>query len=139
MSRTGPATPLPERVVALERGTEPFSGLPMIWAGGLLPDVPFDPTARAELLFDGTLKTWPPAPPDPFPGGSQFRRPRREAYAAHADNNDAAPRLLAAYAAEAAAFAYRPTISVLMPVYDVEVRWLSAAVESVRAQVYDHW
>src|SRR5437764_4627746 len=70
MSRTGPAIPLPERVVALERGTEPFSGLPMIWAGGLLPDVPFDPTARAELLFDGTLKTWLPARPLDSPAGA---------------------------------------------------------------------
>jgi len=32
-----------------------------------------------------------------------------------------------------------PLISIVMPVYNVERRWLSAAVESVRRQFYPHW
>lgn len=36
-------------------------------------------------------------------------------------------------------FAYRPTISVVMPVYDPEPEWLRAAIESVRNQVYGNW
>jgi len=32
-----------------------------------------------------------------------------------------------------------PTISIVMPVYNVERRWLSEAVESVRRQFYPHW
>jgi GT2 family glycosyltransferase len=32
-----------------------------------------------------------------------------------------------------------PTISIVMPVYDVERRWLLAAVDSVRNQFYPHW
>ncbi|HEX8845568.1 MAG TPA: glycosyltransferase [Pyrinomonadaceae bacterium] len=34
---------------------------------------------------------------------------------------------------------YRPLISVVMPVYNVEERWLRAAIESVLAQLYPHW
>jgi glycosyltransferase involved in cell wall biosynthesis len=33
----------------------------------------------------------------------------------------------------------RPLISVLMPVYDPNPAWLSAAIDSVRAQVYENW
>lgn len=33
----------------------------------------------------------------------------------------------------------RPLISIAMPVYNVEPRWLHAAVESVRRQFYPHW
>lgn len=32
-----------------------------------------------------------------------------------------------------------PSISVVMPVYDPDPRWLRAAIESVRSQVYDNW
>jgi len=32
-----------------------------------------------------------------------------------------------------------PLISIVMPVYNVERRWLDAAVESVRRQFYPHW
>ncbi|MGA9334836.1 MAG: glycosyltransferase [Rudaea sp.] len=32
-----------------------------------------------------------------------------------------------------------PLISIVMPVYNVESRWLMAAVESVRRQYYPHW
>ncbi len=40
---------------------------------------------------------------------------------------------------EAKRFAYRPTISVCMPVYNTEERWLTKALNSVCAQVYDDW
>lgn len=36
-------------------------------------------------------------------------------------------------------FDYLPTISLLMPVYNVDPRWLSAAIESVIDQIYPHW
>ena len=32
-----------------------------------------------------------------------------------------------------------PHISVLMPVYNIEEKWLRAAIESVRRQIYPHW
>lgn len=36
-------------------------------------------------------------------------------------------------------FSYRPLISIIMPVYNVDPKWLSRAVESVRQQTYQHW
>ena len=34
---------------------------------------------------------------------------------------------------------YRPLLSVVMPVYNTDERWLRAAIQSVRDQLYDHW
>jgi O-antigen biosynthesis protein len=36
-------------------------------------------------------------------------------------------------------FANHPLISVLMPVYNVDIRWLERAIESVNEQFYEHW
>ena len=36
-------------------------------------------------------------------------------------------------------FHYKPTISILMPVYNTNPKLLDAAIESVRAQYYDNW
>jgi len=36
-------------------------------------------------------------------------------------------------------FSMRPLISVLMPVYNTEPKWLTRAIESVRAQLYPNW
>ncbi len=36
-------------------------------------------------------------------------------------------------------FSSRPLISVLMPVYNVDEKWLRQAIDSVRDQVYPHW
>ena len=58
---------------------------------------------------------------------------------AHIANNDMTPRLRAIYAEQSRGFRYRPKFSILMPVYNVDVRWLRAAVGSVREQVYDNW
>lgn len=41
--------------------------------------------------------------------------------------------------AEVQAFAYQPLISIVMPVYNTEERWLRQAIESVRGQFYPHW
>ncbi len=40
---------------------------------------------------------------------------------------------------EAARFAYRPQISIIMPVYNSDPAWLREAIESVRGQLYDKW
>jgi O-antigen biosynthesis protein len=40
---------------------------------------------------------------------------------------------------KSAAFEYRPLISIVMPVYNVNEKWLSEAIESVQAQLYDKW
>lgn len=40
---------------------------------------------------------------------------------------------------EAANFSYRPKVSIVMPVYNPDPRWLRDAIESVRGQLYDNW
>jgi GT2 family glycosyltransferase len=40
---------------------------------------------------------------------------------------------------ECAALAYRPLVSIVMPVYNTQERWLREAIDSVRAQIYPHW
>ncbi|HEY3659745.1 MAG TPA: glycosyltransferase [Candidatus Udaeobacter sp.] len=46
---------------------------------------------------------------------------------------------LASMREEARAFVSQPLISVLTPVFDTPVSWLSEAVDSVLAQVYENW
>lgn len=41
--------------------------------------------------------------------------------------------------AEIATFEYQPVISILMPVYNVEEKWLAKCIESVQKQFYTHW
>lgn len=36
-------------------------------------------------------------------------------------------------------FEYKPLISIVLPVYNVNERWLTEAIKSVQAQVYDKW
>lgn len=40
---------------------------------------------------------------------------------------------------EAAALTYRPTVSIVTPVYNPEPSWLRDTIESVRNQVYENW
>jgi GT2 family glycosyltransferase len=49
------------------------------------------------------------------------------------------PEDLEAIARRIANFRRRPTISVLLPVYNAPEQWLRRAVESVREQIYGHW
>ena len=46
---------------------------------------------------------------------------------------------LAALATRIASLPLQPKISVLMPVYNTDPRWLRAAIDSVRAQIYANW
>lgn len=40
---------------------------------------------------------------------------------------------------ELGSFFYRPKISILVPVFNVEVQWLDKCIESVRRQIYPDW
>ncbi len=40
---------------------------------------------------------------------------------------------------QASQFSYKPKISVLLPVYNTDVKYLSEAIDSVLAQVYENW
>lgn len=49
------------------------------------------------------------------------------------------PAQLAGQREQSERFAYRPLISVLIPVYNTPERWLRKAIESVQTQTYRHW
>ena len=40
---------------------------------------------------------------------------------------------------EIKAFTYKPKVSIVMPVYNVEEQWLRACIDSVRNQYYENW
>lgn len=43
------------------------------------------------------------------------------------------------YLREMEAFSLRPTLSIIMPVFNVAEQWLQKAIQSVQAQFYPHW
>jgi glycosyltransferase involved in cell wall biosynthesis/GT2 family glycosyltransferase len=68
----------------------------------------------------------------------------RDPHQTYVENTAVTPRLRAAMAAEVERFRYRPTFSILVPVFldarkRIGPRWLKRAIDSVRAQVYPHW
>jgi glycosyltransferase involved in cell wall biosynthesis/GT2 family glycosyltransferase len=65
-------------------------------------------------------------------------RPRSQ-HDAYVANTALSASRLAAFAEASRRFRYRPKVSILLPVYNVDPRWLRAAVDSVLAQVYDNW
>jgi glycosyltransferase involved in cell wall biosynthesis/GT2 family glycosyltransferase/SAM-dependent methyltransferase len=54
-------------------------------------------------------------------------------------NNRITPPIRSALSVAARAFAYQPTISILMPVYNVDLVWLKKAIDSVKCQIYPRW
>ncbi len=67
------------------------------------------------------------------------RFPPRTTHDAYVESTALTPAAWEAMTAATARFRHRPTFSVLMPVYNVEPKWLRKAVESVRGQLYPHW
>jgi GT2 family glycosyltransferase/SAM-dependent methyltransferase len=49
------------------------------------------------------------------------------------------PELMRAMRRQVKHFAYRPEVSIIMPVHDPEPDWLREAIESVRGQIYSKW
>ena len=49
------------------------------------------------------------------------------------------PKVVAEQAKAAAKFAYRPLISIVVPVYNTKVEYLEACLDSVLGQSYDNW
>ena len=49
------------------------------------------------------------------------------------------PRVTKTIAHKLENFNYKPLISVVMPVYNVEVKWLEMAIDSLKDQWYPHW
>ncbi len=53
--------------------------------------------------------------------------------------NEPTAAKLEQYKKEIIDFEYHPKISILTPVYNPDVAWIEAAIESVRRQVYENW
>ncbi len=49
------------------------------------------------------------------------------------------PEELERFREECRLFEYRPKISIILPVWNTDSRWLRSCIESVRNQVYDNW
>ncbi len=62
-----------------------------------------------------------------------------EAYLQWVLHNTRSKEDLAVFATEVAALPHQPLISVLVPVYNTDPRWLRACIDSVRRQAYPHW
>lgn len=67
------------------------------------------------------------------------RFPARSNHQAYVENTRITPRLRAAMLEEIERFGFQPVISILVPVYNVDPKWLHLAVESVRRQIYPFW
>lgn len=63
----------------------------------------------------------------------------RSTHDAYVENTTITPRMRSAMEDELRRFRRLPTFSILMPVYNVDPRWLKKAIDSVRDQVYPHW
>ena len=63
----------------------------------------------------------------------------RSTHDAYVENTAITPRMRQAMLDAISNFHHKPTFSILVPVYNVEPRWLKEAIDSVRAQTYPHW
>ncbi len=63
----------------------------------------------------------------------------RSTHDAYVDRTRLADADLADLRTQASRFRFKPTFSILTPVYNVDPKWLAEVVESVRAQAYPHW
>lgn len=62
-----------------------------------------------------------------------------EPYERYVKNNQVQPHIRKILSNASTQFQYRPLISIIMPVHNVESRWLKAAVDSVIEQIYTNW
>jgi GT2 family glycosyltransferase len=76
--------------------------------------------------------------PAPAPAKDQAAT-ERDRYARWVARHGPTPQTLQALREDLERLSYRPLISVLMPVHDTDRVVLIDAIDSVRAQIYDHW
>jgi GT2 family glycosyltransferase len=60
-------------------------------------------------------------------------------YAAWIARNEPGPEEVEAQRRECGSLAYRPKVSLIMPVWNPELRWLQRTIASVSDQTYDNW
>jgi GT2 family glycosyltransferase len=86
---------------------------------------------------------WVPAmfrlPPPPPPARKRPEGWETDDYQLWLEEHQLSPADLAELRDRGERFAYRPRISVVMPVYNSEPGWLREAIDSVRSQTYGNW
>ncbi|HMC41018.1 MAG TPA: glycosyltransferase [Acidimicrobiales bacterium] len=97
------------------------------------------PRPRRRAFRPPVVEVRPAGIPAPDPLEGDLPTDERARYQLWHERHGPRPAVLDAIAAELEHLAYRPSISILMPVYNTDADVLSAAVESVRAQMYDGW
>jgi GT2 family glycosyltransferase len=86
------------------------------------------PYRLPQKLFREIRKHWP-----------SHKAPAQTPYQLWFDRHRATPDDVARMREEARAFSYRPCVSIITPVFNTPLQWLREAVDSVRAQAYEHW
>lgn len=100
---------------------------------------------RHRLLSRAVLspRRWQRAWNDFFPGGERQPAASTAApltpYQAHIASNDLTSRLHNMLVKGGRQFSHQPKFSVIMPVYDANLKWLEYAVRSVQEQIYENW
>src|SRR5205814_10363650 len=86
------------------------------------------PYRLPQKLIRGLRKHWPTR------GGHQLTE-----YQQWFERRRAKPEQLQHMRDEARTFIYQPRVSIITPVFNTPLPWLRAAIDSVRAQVYENW
>ncbi|HET6965850.1 MAG TPA: glycosyltransferase [Acidimicrobiales bacterium] len=98
-----------------------------------------DPAPRTPPFVNPRLPIRPEGTPSPGPLPADVPFEEKPRYRLWHRRNGPTPEVLDAILAELDLVTHRPLISILMPVYNTDADVLLAAVESVRAQIYDRW
>ena len=96
------------------------------------------PGSAPRRLFDRASRFVKGQPADAQPAADMEPSLDRQ-YEVWLGRNHTSRTELARMRSEAGAFAFRPLVSVLTPVYDIDEAWLRRCIESVRDQLYDNW
>ena len=65
--------------------------------------------------------------------------PKSIPYESYVKNNEIQPHIRKLLVNASKQFKYKPLISIIMPVYNVDPQWLKAALDSVLDQIYENW
>lgn len=113
-------------------GVTPSEG-PLSW-----PPVP-GPAVRPTPFVNPRLPIRPPGIPDPGPLPAHVPTEERPRYQLWNRRRGPSAAVVDAVRRELERVRHRPLISILMPVHNTDPDVLGAAVDSVRAQIYDRW
>ncbi|MGH9180060.1 MAG: glycosyltransferase family 2 protein, partial [Acidimicrobiales bacterium] len=142
----GPRSPATARLKLLRA----CAGAAIAPRSGVLLDEPAEPAVGDDVALEvrprsvsavgSAWKAAPPLPDHPSDGnGAGADLPVNEQYHRWLRRYGPTTRRLTTLRARMAGLVRRPTISIVMPVFNTEPSWLHDAISSVRSQAYQHW